>query len=789
MAIDRSNNAINRKVRNNYNPNSYEKGLKVPAGLYRGVVVNNQDPMGMGRIRVHVAALYGSVEPGLNAGTNIDSQDTYLGAHWCRCLLPTTSGTTQLAGGGQAAFGMTGPRPHVDNEVLVAFSGDSTSGVVVGVFPDINRIGNTAAGPRVGVSADGSVSPAVTEVGRDATSIGSKPPEHPLADNLREQGLDKDRIRGVNRSSVGGGAAIGGSGTTGGSSPLGITTPAGHHLVMEDGIGDGETADGQGIRLRSAAGSQILMDDTNGLVYIVNRNGSSWIEMNRNGDIDIFCGNSLNIGTPGEINFTAGGNINMQAGRAINMQANGGNGVKIAAPAGSIDIFAQANMQLQADSNGNIKIGGNLRATAGRIDLNGPTANSATLPTVNELAGNTGISQSIASRVPEAEPWAGHLDVSNLGATSAEGGASVQESTSYYYGAPTAPAAYDGQTSDFDIDQFTPVDLPAGSLVQWAPGVDRNVDAKLINVVLEIAQRFGRPLTITSGYRSPARNQRAGGARRSQHMLGKAVDISGSGLNNQDRLNLVGLASSLGIIGIGVYSGGSLHFDIRDGDRAGWGSDYTYNSVPSYAVEAINRHIAGKYQSPAPLSNPAPTVDPNGEESPDSNPNPGLTPERQTEIESLASKYGAAPEAIAGVLNIESGIDPNARGGAGNQFYGIFQLDESQIPDLTQAALGTALDVSQYRNLSFNDQLSVLESYWNRWGVTSSSGFFTGDPAADASRLWALQLAPANATSIDYNDPNAVITSSKQSDAISTQTGIVTVGSVQSSTVEKGKLS
>jgi hypothetical protein len=233
------------------------------------------------------------------------------------------------------------------------------------------------------------------------------------------------------------------------------------------------------------------------------------------------------------------------------------------------------------------------------------------LPTVNELTGNTGTTQSIAPRVPEAEPWNGHLDVSNLGAGRFEGGAGVQESQSYYYGAPTQPAAYDGQTSDFDINQFTPVDLPAGSLVQWAPGVDRNVDSRLINIVLEIAQRFGRPLTLTSGYRSPARNRNAGGARRSQHMLGKAVDVSGSGLNNQDRLNLVGIASSLGIIGIGVYSGGSLHFDIRDGARAGWGSDYTYNSVPSYAVAAINRHLAGGYPPPDPLANPAPTVDPN----------------------------------------------------------------------------------------------------------------------------------------------------------------------------------
>jgi len=132
--------------------------------------------------------------------------------------------------------------------------------------------------------------------------------------------------------------------------------------------------------------------------------------------------------------------------------------------------------------------------------------------------------------------------------------------------------------------------------VQWAPGKDKRVDPVLLDMVDQIARRFGRPLTITSGYRSPSHNSKVGGAKGSQHMKGKAVDISGGGLSNQDRLDLIAIASSVGVKGIGVYNGGSLHFDNRDGARAGWGSSYSYPSVPSYAKATIDKHLAGGFK-------------------------------------------------------------------------------------------------------------------------------------------------------------------------------------------------
>lgn len=39
-------------------------------------------------------------------------------------------------------------------------------------------------------------------------------------------------------------------------------------------------------------------------------------------------------------------------------------------------------------------------------------------------------------------------------------------------------------------------------------------------------ERYGKPITINSGYRSPAVNARVGGASSSQHLTGQAADIT-----------------------------------------------------------------------------------------------------------------------------------------------------------------------------------------------------------------------------------------------------------------------
>jgi uncharacterized protein YcbK (DUF882 family) len=84
-----------------------------------------------------------------------------------------------------------------------------------------------------------------------------------------------------------------------------------------------------------------------------------------------------------------------------------------------------------------------------------------------------------------------------------------------------------------------------------------------------------RPVSITSGYRSPAHNMFVGGASASQHMQGRAADIEIEGMAPSDVhatiLALFNAGKLEGLGGLGVYPSW-VHVDIRPwiGHLARW---------------------------------------------------------------------------------------------------------------------------------------------------------------------------------------------------------------------------
>ena len=99
----------------------------------------------------------------------------------------------------------------------------------------------------------------------------------------------------------------------------------------------------------------------------------------------------------------------------------------------------------------------------------------------------------------------------------------------------------------------------------------------LLNIVkladqLQILRNFiGRPIKINSAYRSPSHNKMVGGAKNSQHLLGKAADIRVDGVSPRELHGIIEELIKDGRMkegGLGRYNS-FTHYDIR-GTKARW---------------------------------------------------------------------------------------------------------------------------------------------------------------------------------------------------------------------------
>jgi hypothetical protein len=86
---------------------------------------------------------------------------------------------------------------------------------------------------------------------------------------------------------------------------------------MDDGDAGGVD---QLIRLRTSAGHQVLMNDTEGIIYIANSTGTSWIEMNAVGQIQIYSAAGVAVRTQGPLDLHSDADVNIQ-GQNVNINA------------------------------------------------------------------------------------------------------------------------------------------------------------------------------------------------------------------------------------------------------------------------------------------------------------------------------------------------------------------------------------------------------------------------------------------------------------------------------------
>ena len=316
-------------------------------GPFLAEVTNHLDPTYMGGLEV-------ALIKGIPNSTKLQSE-TYI----VRYLSPF-AGTTSIRHEGtnssdfndvQKSYGFWAVPPDIGTTVMVIFlDGDPNQGYWMGCVSDVfqnHMVPGIAASKQVAVTEEqrrkyGTDYLPVAEFHKGSKKLENPnverfaKPIHPFADRLVQQGLLLDTTRGVTSSSArrevpsgvfgistpgplddSPGAKRGKVGYTG-NKQAPVSRLGGSSFVMDDGDVNGQN---ELIRLRTRTGHQILMHNSQDLIYIANSKGTAWIEMTSNGKIDIYAADSVSIHSEKDFNFCADRDINIEAGRNIHVRA------------------------------------------------------------------------------------------------------------------------------------------------------------------------------------------------------------------------------------------------------------------------------------------------------------------------------------------------------------------------------------------------------------------------------------------------------------------------------------
>lgn len=209
-------------------------------------------------------------------------------------------------------------------------------------------------------------------------------------------------------------------------------TPGFHALSMDD------RQENCRIRFRTTSGHQIIMDDTNERIYVSTAQGNNWIEMDQQGNIDIFTTNKVSVHAAKDINLTSDQtirlygkkglhllsgtdirmesqqdvhlrfkqNLRLNVSQSIFMQSGQDTHIRssrnvFVEAVQNINHYATSELKLTSGVSMHLSGGTRMYQTAGRIDQNGPAASIAdrTQPPREQQTFWT-------NRVPDHEPWA-----------------------------------------------------------------------------------------------------------------------------------------------------------------------------------------------------------------------------------------------------------------------------------------------------------------------------------------------------------------------------------------------
>ena len=321
----------------------------------------------------------------------------------------------------------------------------------------------------------------------------------------------------------------------------------GHSISMDDGDLVGRD---QGMTIRSALGHQIKMSDDGQTLMILHSNGQSYIELGKEGTVDIFSTNSFNVRTQGDINFHADRNVNIHAGENLNMHAknihvNSDESTKLRA---GTDIFMSASSKMtglaggpiawQAKGEASLVGGGQTFLNGSKVNLNsgspsetpepvGPVPLIAQTDSLHDadkgFAAAPGKTLSISSRMPTHAPFAGAgqgVDIKN----SPNAGDNLPQSASPSTGATNQAAA---ATNPIPPAVATMASAPAG-VPSISNALNMNVTAASIAQVATAAASGPLASAVKAGAGIIKTAQGAIGAVGSLGLTPSQLDLGGA---------------------------------------------------------------------------------------------------------------------------------------------------------------------------------------------------------------------------------------------------------------------
>lgn len=491
-----------------------------------GIVKDNIDPTRSGRIKVLLSDK--------SIPTNSDDSGGWVTVSYLSNffgMVKPTAGQTGLGdyAANPSSYGEWHAPPDIGTKVLCLFvNGDPNYGFYIGCIPEpdalqmvpaIGSSDNIVTNAGEANSYGGATRLPVTNINTNDKSVAdsnkyldtARPVHSYSASIMNQQGIIRDPIRGPISSSasrepasrVGWGVSTpgrpiyeGGYDDASLAKNLKDAKPdqlkviarrGGHSFVMDDGDVIGRD---QLIRIRTALGHQIMMSDDGQTLMILHSNGQSYIELGKEGTIDMYSTNSVNIRTQGDLNLHADQNINIHAMENLNLQGkniqtNSEEDTKIRSGK-DIQAFSIGNylgkaggaVAFQAGGEASMVAGGIAYVNGSKVNLNsgGPGTTPQEVPVIPIVAQTDTLFDeekgfiaapakllTIASRAPAHAPW------SNAGQ-----GVDVKTTLNASDSLPAAPSPAVEQTTTAAATNATPPAIAtAASVPATTPSVSK----------------------------------------------------------------------------------------------------------------------------------------------------------------------------------------------------------------------------------------------------------------------------------------------------------------------------